>query len=176
MAVQDIAAALQRAESVFRRRPSAALQQDAPATASWQGGTRIVATHDNGASVPTDMPTEFGGSGDQVSPGWLFRAGLASCAATCIAMRAAAQGIELRFLRLSAHSCGDARGVLGMMEADGTPVYAGFQDLRLRVEISAPQVSRERLEALVEHGLRVSPVYAALHESVLIGIQIEVDT
>jgi hypothetical protein len=33
-----------------------------------------------------------------VTPGWLFRAGFASCAATCIAMGAAAQGIELASL------------------------------------------------------------------------------
>ena len=176
MTVEDIAAALQRAESVFRRRPSAALQQDAPATATWRSGMRIEATHDNGAAVSTDMPTEFGGSGSQVSPGWLFRAGLASCAATCIAMSAAVQGIELRSLRVSAHSCGDVRGVLGMTDADGTPVYAGFQDLQLRVAISAPQVSNLRLRALVEHGLRVSPVYASLHEAIPIDVRIDVGT
>jgi uncharacterized OsmC-like protein len=174
MGLKDIAAALHRAESVFSRRPSAAFQRDAPATATWRGGTRIVATHDNGASVPTDMPTEFGGTGDQVSPGWLFRAGLAGCAATCIAMSAATQGIELRSLRVSAHSSGDARGVLGMKEPDGTPVYAGVQDLQLRVEISAPQVAKERLLALVEYGLRVSPIYASLHGTVPIDVQIEV--
>ena len=174
MAVQEIAAALQRAESVYRRRPSAAHQQDAPAMATWKGGLRIVATHQDGTSIATDMPTEFGGSGDQVSPGWLFRAGLAGCAATCIAMCAATQGIALRSLRLSAYSAGDARGVLGMTDADGTPVFAGFQDLRLRVQISAPLVSEERLRALVEQGLRASPIYATLHTTVPIGIEIEV--
>lgn len=174
MARQDIAAAMQRAESVFKRRPSAALQEDACATATWCGGVRIAATHDNGASIQTDMPVEFGGTGDQVSPGWLFRAGLAGCAATCIAMIAAAQGVELRSLRLRAHSRGDARGVLGMTEADGTPVFAGFQDLRLKIEISAPQIAQERLVALVEQGLGVSPVYASLHGAVPIGVDIEV--
>ena len=61
-----------------------------------------------------------------------------------------------------------------MKEPDGTPVYAGFQDLQLRVEISAPQVPNERLLALVDHGLRVSPIYASLHQTVPIGIHIEV--
>ena len=31
-----------------------------------------------GATLLTDMPPELGGSGDQVTPGWLMRAGLAS--------------------------------------------------------------------------------------------------
>jgi hypothetical protein len=32
------------------------------------------------------------------------------------------------------------------------------------------------LRALVEHGLRVSPVYASLHEAVPIDVRIDVDT
>jgi uncharacterized OsmC-like protein len=60
------------------------------------------------------MPSEVGGSGDQVTPGWLFRAGLASCAATRIAMAAAAEGIELATLEVRASSRSDTRGLLGM--------------------------------------------------------------
>ena len=71
------------------------MHDDAPATARWRGGTRVVTSHANGIEIPTDMPGELGGSGDRVTPGWLFRAGLASCAATRIAMGAAAEGIEL---------------------------------------------------------------------------------
>ena len=72
------------------------MHDDAPATARWQGGTpRRHVSHADGTQVPTDMPAELGGSGDQVTPGWLFRAGLASCAATSIVLAAAAEGIEL---------------------------------------------------------------------------------
>ena len=92
MASQDIAAAMQRVESVLRRRPEVGLHDDAPATARWQSGTRVVSSHANGTQIVTDMPTELGGSGDQVTPGWLLRAGLASCLATRIAMAAAAAG------------------------------------------------------------------------------------
>lgn len=95
MAAADIAKALQRVESVLRRRPDSGLNDDAPATARWDGGTRMVANHPSGKQVLTDMPAEIGGSGDQVTPGWLFRAALASCTATRIAMAAAAQGIAL---------------------------------------------------------------------------------
>ena len=81
MGAQDIAAALRRVEAVFMRRPEAGLHDDVPVTARWDGGTRVVARHTNGTHVTTDMPVEIGGTGDQVTPGWLFRAGLASCAA-----------------------------------------------------------------------------------------------
>ena len=96
MTTQRVAAALQRVAAVLRRRPEVGLHDDAPATARWEGGTRIVASHANGIRMSTDMPSELGGSGDQVTPGWLFRAGLASCFSTCIAMGAATEGIELR--------------------------------------------------------------------------------
>ncbi|MEO8486640.1 MAG: OsmC family protein [Betaproteobacteria bacterium] len=50
------------------------------------------------------MPAELGGNGDRVSPGWLFRAGIASCAATAIAMRAAAEGIGIEDLEATVES------------------------------------------------------------------------
>jgi len=125
MSMQEIASALERMKSVLRRRPSAGLHDDAPATARWENGTRVVAIHANGARVLTDMPGELGGSGDQVTPGWLFRAGLASCAATTIAMSAAAKGIEIAELEVKASSRSDTRGILGMTDADGAMVFAG---------------------------------------------------
>ena len=144
MAAPNLAAALQRAETVLRRRPETGLHDDAPATARWGGGTRVVAIHANGKQVLTDMPSELGGSGDQVTPGWLVRAGFASCTATCIAMAAAAQGIELEALEVLAGSRSDARGLFGMAGADGEPVSAGPRDMQLRVRISASGVSAAR--------------------------------
>ena len=68
--LQNVAAALQRVDAVLRRRPDAGLHDDAPATARWVIGMRFVAGHANGTQLPTDMPAELGGSGDQVTPGW----------------------------------------------------------------------------------------------------------
>src|SRR3954466_3331235 len=102
MSAQEVSAALQRVESVLRRRPDMGLHADAPAIVKWDGGLRVTAQHANGKQVHTDMPGELGGTGDQVTPGWLFRAGLASCTATCIVMLAAREGIELETLELSA--------------------------------------------------------------------------
>src|SRR5690606_29629734 len=84
-----VADAMRRAIKVFQRRPDHGLHEDATATIIWQGGTRMSACHASGASIDTDMPVELGGGGDCVSPGWLFRSGLGSCAATVIYMTAA---------------------------------------------------------------------------------------
>jgi len=174
MALQDIALAMQRTERVLRRRPEIGIHDDAPATARWDGGTRIVASHHNGMQVTTDMPSDIGGSGDQVTPGWMFRASIASCAATCIAMAAAARGIELKSLELLATSRSDTRGLLGMSDDDGEPVNAALDDLQLHVRISAPGVSPESLRALVEEGYRFSPVPCAVQQSPRIDLRIDV--
>jgi uncharacterized OsmC-like protein len=175
MAAQDIATALRRVESVLRRRPNTGLQDDAPVTACWDGGTRVVASHANGTQLLTDLPRQLGGSGDRVTPGWLLRAGLASCAATSIAVAAAAEGIELKTLEVVASSRSDTRGLLGMADAEGEPVPAGPRDVQLLVRICAHGVSPERVRALVEDSHRCSPVSCAMQEAVPVALRIEVD-
>jgi uncharacterized OsmC-like protein len=175
MASQEIAAAMQRVEAVLRRRPEAGLHDDAPATARWESGARVVSSHANGTRLLTDMPTELGGSGDQVTPGWLLRAGLASCLATRIVMSAAAAGFELAVLEVVASSRSDARGLLGMREASGNPVCAGPRDIQVLVRIAAPGVSPERLRILIDESNRCSPVSAALREAVPMALYVEVD-
>jgi len=119
MTTEHIAAAMERVHMVLSRRPEMGLHEDAPATAAWHGNTRTVVGHANGTQVPTDMPTELGGSGDLVTPGWLFRAGIASCATTTIALTAAAQGIDLAALEVRVSSRSDTRGLLGMADERG---------------------------------------------------------
>jgi len=175
MTTKDIAAAVQRVESVLKRRPATGIHDDAPATAQWQTGLRVVARDPNGTQMATDMPLELGGSGDQVTPGWLFRAGLASCLATRIAMGAATAGIELTLLEVMASSRTDARGLLGMADVSGDPVAAAPRDVQLLVRIAAPGVSAEELEALVENSNRCSPISEAARHVVPVALRIEVD-
>jgi uncharacterized OsmC-like protein len=174
MSAQELASALQRVQSVLQRRPGTGLHDDAPATARWSGGTRVVASHANGATVATDMPAELGGTGDQVTPGWLFRAGLASCAATSIVMAAAREGITLQTLELRASSRSDTRGLLGMVDANGRPVEAMPDDVRLHVHIAADGVAPERLRALAERGMACSAIPRAVQHAVPVKLQIEV--
>ena len=78
--------ALERAQRLFRERPSAAKK-----------------------NVPAGRGSDSG-----PSPGWLLRASLASCTATAIAMRAAIRGIELRELQVTVHAETNVRGVVGI--------------------------------------------------------------
>jgi uncharacterized OsmC-like protein len=174
MSMQLLAEALQRVEAVMRRRPAAGIHDDPPATARWTGGTRVVAIHGNGTQVSTDMPTEIGGTGDCVTPGWLLRAGLAACAATSIVMAAAEQGVELTSLETFAGSRSDARGLFGMADEDGRPVRPGPGSIVLNVRIAAPGVDPVRLRELVELGCRRSPVPAVVRDGVPLDLRVDV--
>jgi uncharacterized OsmC-like protein len=174
MSLQEVGAALRRVETVLQRRPETGRHDDAPAAARWAGGTHVVTRHANGTEVNTDMARELGGSGVHVTPGWLFRAGLASCAVTSIAFAAATEGILLTALDVSAHSRSDTRGILGLADADGTPVYAGPGDLTLVVHIAGTGVDAQRLRALVEQGLRRSPIPNAVTHPTPYTLHVEV--
>lgn len=172
MTMPEIAAAMRRAQAVFARRPGAGLHDDAPATASWRAGTRVDTHHADGAMVESDMPVELGGRGDRPTPGWLFRAGLAACTATRIAMSAAEQGIALQSLEVVANSRSDARGLFGMTNADGTSVDAGPGDVRLDVRIVAPGVPAERLRELVAQAQRLSPVARVAENATAVALHV----
>ncbi|MGZ5158821.1 MAG: OsmC family protein [Caldimonas sp.] len=176
MPAQEIATALKRVETVLRRRPETGMHDDAAATARWEGGLRVISSHANGTEVATDMPAELGGSGDRVSPGWLLRAGFASCTATCIAMAAAAKGIALEALEVRAGSRSDTRGLLGMADAEGEPVYAGPQEMQLHVRIAAPGVAAARLRALVEESYRCSPMACVVQDARAVALSIDLGT
>jgi uncharacterized OsmC-like protein len=176
MSAEYVADALERAEVVLRRRPDMGMHDDSPAVAQWRGSTRIVTGNGSGIEISTDMPTELGGTGDQVTPGWLLRAGLAACTATRIAMGAARDGIELTRLELRATSRSDTRGLLGMVGSDGTPIGAGPHDVQLHVKIAARGVSEEQLRALVEESHRCAPVPCAIKEETPVELHVEVAT
>lgn len=169
----QLSEALQRAVAVLERRPDMGVHDDAPASAQWQGGTRVATHHANGTQVASDMPCELGGTGDRITPGWLFRAGIASCSATSIAMAAASQGVDLSVLEVQVTSRSDTRGLLGM-EENGKPVFAGPRDFQLAVKIAAPGVADGQLHALVEAGLRCSPMPNALQTALPMDLRVEI--
>jgi organic hydroperoxide reductase OsmC/OhrA len=174
MSEERIAAALERLESVLRARPSFGDHEEIPAMAHWQAGLKLSVSHPkNDLKLLTDLPAEVGGNGEGVTPGWLMRAGLAACAASSILLCAAAEGIELESLELTAGSRSDVRGLLGMSDEHGAPVSAAYSVIRLQVRISAPGVARERLQALIERANRQSPVSSALQQGVPLQLSVE---
>jgi uncharacterized OsmC-like protein len=175
MALADIAAAQQRVVAVLRKRPAAGQQDDLPARVSWEGELRSRAIHPQGTEIALDMPAEIGGAGMGVTPGWLLRSALASCAVTRIAMLAAAEGLVLATLEAEATSRSDARGLMGLAEADDSPVPAGPLDVQLQVRIGAVGVTPERLRALVAATVPLSPVTCALTSPVAVTMQVQVE-
>ena len=172
---QAVAEAMQRAVSVLTRRPDMGVHDDAFARSTWHGGTRVSAHHANGFSTETDMPRELGGTGDLVSPGWLFRAGIAACANTCIVMVAASEGIALDHLDVVVSSQSDTRGLLGMHEADGTRIHAGALDMQMQVHIGAAGVPAARLQQLVDDALARSPMQMTMTQPPTLAVSVTTD-
>ena len=174
MAVEKIAAAMERVSSALTRKPQAGLKDDMPATVRWAGSLRTVAHTEAGAEVATDMPEAIGGDDSGPTPGWLLRVALASCAVTRIAMEAAARGIALHTLEAHATSRSDLRGLMGMAETDGRRVPAGPLAMDLHVRIGAAGVDAALLRALVDSTSGCSPVTAALEQPLAVGLHVEV--
>ncbi|KRA52652.1 hypothetical protein ASD77_13550 [Pseudoxanthomonas sp. Root65] len=172
----DIAGAMRRAVAVFTRRPDMGLHDDVSARARWRDGMHVVATHASGIQIETDMPAELGGSGELPSPGWYFRAGIAACATTAIAMVAAAEGVALDHLEVDVGSRSDTRGLLGMRTADGVDIEAGPATMRVAVNLAAADVEAARLAAIVETALRRSPMQGALTAQPAMTVTVNVDS
>jgi uncharacterized OsmC-like protein len=170
----DLASALRRIQRVLRKSPQTGLHADAVATAHWAGGAKVVCSHSNGTTVATDLGVQLGGDGTGVTPGWLLRAGLASCAATTIAAIAATEGIGLTTLEIAASSRSDTRGWLEMTDSDGRHISAGPQDVQLHVRISAGDgTPPERLRELVARAHSCAPVSRAIEAATPVELHIE---
>lgn len=168
MADSSISAALQRVETAFTQKPSLALQNDAPAHAVFKGGLAMEVQHPSGRAVCTDMPAVLGGGGAEFPPGWLMRAGLASCTATVIAMRAERLGIRLTRLEVTASSRSDARGLLGLDAC----VPAGPSQLDMQVAIAADNADDQALAELVAWADAHSPVSSAVRRALELHVSV----
>jgi uncharacterized OsmC-like protein len=104
----------------------------------------------------------------------LSRAGLAACTATCIAMIAASEGIELTRLEVEARSRSDKRALFGMTDAGG-PIDPGPRDVELSVRIAALNASPQRLSELVAAAQAISPVLSVFERATAVTLSIESD-
>jgi uncharacterized OsmC-like protein len=85
-----------------------------------------------------------GGAGTGACSGDLLLGALAACAQITCQMVAAATGIEAKRIEVTAEGDLDLRGTLGV-DRDA-PV--GFEAIRLRIEVDAPQATAEQLAGL----------------------------
>ncbi len=171
MGTNDIRAALERAATHLSEHPEEARYTDAQATAKLEEGLRVRVDGPGGESIATDMPESVGGTNSAPSPGWVFRASLAACEATLIAMRAAAQNVALSGLAVTVDSESDDRGILGIDAA----VPAGPLSVRIKVSGASPEPDAGRLRELVEWAHAHCPVQDAAQRAVPVSIEIEIE-
>jgi uncharacterized OsmC-like protein len=164
----DVARAIANARSYLTANPAEARYRDAPATATIEDGLRVRVTGTDGSSLVTDMVTGVGGGGSAPSPGWMFRAAYASCAATLIAMRAAEEGWVLSALDVTVDSESDDRGILGL----SPEIPAGPLSVRVSVRASAPGVDAGVFRAAIEAAVARCPVHDAVVRPVPVEIEI----
>jgi uncharacterized OsmC-like protein len=160
MEAPQIRTALEQLSQTFASRAETARIKHAPATATLEGGLICSVVGPAGEELKTDMPIAMGGDACGPNPGWLFRAALASCLTTVIAMRAACLGIELSRLDATVDSDGDNRGLLGLDDCTS----AGMTGLRTTVGIAAKDCTRQQLEELVTWADKHSPVACTVRE------------
>ncbi|MES2978767.1 MAG: OsmC family protein [Pseudomonadota bacterium] len=167
---QHIRDSLLRAREAFERRPSAALQNDSPALAVWQGGVSTLMQHPAlPGAVHSDLPAALGGEGHGPSPGWYFRAGIASCMATSIAMEAALLGIRLSRLEVVANSESDARGMLG-----NASIASGPLRMWLTISLDAADTPEAQLRDLVTSASAKSPMADGLRRELEVSLDLHV--
>jgi len=162
MVSPDIRSALETLSSAIAAEPGKAKAKHGPATATIdQGSLKCRVTGPLGACIETDMPPAMGGTASGPNPGWFFRASVASCCATVIAMRAAQLGISLTTLEVTVESDGDNRGMLGLDDQ----VSAGASALRTNIRIGADNATRGQLEDLVRWAEKHSPVGCTVQDA-----------
>ena len=169
MSTEQIRDAISKAAQTLTEQPEKARREDAPALCELEDGLRFRITGPGGELIHTDMPPGVGGGATAPRPGWLMRAALASCNATCIAMRAAQCGIELSHLEVTVSSWTNRRAFLGLDDS----VSAGMQPLRLHVKISAPDTPEEELRSLVRWANAHSPVGCTDLSALEVDVQVD---
>lgn len=167
----SIKEAIDGAVAFLSENPEKAASTDSMATAILLDGLRFMVRDPDGRSVTTDMVKSVGGDDSAPSPGWLFRAAVASCDATLIAMHAAREGIALTRLEVDVDSESNDLGILGI----DPKVPKGPLSMRARVRISSPDTDDDRLRAMVENAIDHCPVCDAVKQPVPMKIEVEID-
>ena len=99
-----------------------------------------------------------GGAGTAACSGDLLLGALAACAQLTCQMVATSLAIPVEHIEVTVEGDLDLRGTLGVAKE----VPAGFQDIRVRFEVDAPEASAAQLGALAEKTERYCTVFQTL--------------
>ncbi len=164
----DVRESIENAVRYLSQNPGEARYTDSRATARLGDSLRVDVEGPTGETLVTDMPGGVGGLAEHPSPGWLFRAAIASCVATTIGMEAAREGLELSSLEVEVDSESDDRGILGMDES----VPPGPLSTRIQVRAKADGVDDGRLREILERGANRCPVGDATKRPVDVSLEL----
>ena len=166
----NIRDSIENAVRYLSEHPDEAHYTDSNARATLRDALRVDVEGPGGIQMITDMPGGVGGRGEQPSPGWLFRAAIASCVASTIGMEAARAGVALTSLQVEVDSESDDRGILGMEPT----VPAGPLSIGVRIRATADDITDDRLREILDGGARRCPVCDAAKRAVDVSVKIEV--
>lgn len=165
----NIRDSIERAVGYLTAHPDEARYTDSVALARLGDSLSVRVDGPNGERIDTDMPRGIGGKAENPSPGWLFRAAIASCVATTIGMEVAKEGISLDLLEVEVDGESDDRGILGMHPS----VPPGPLQTRIRIRARADGVESDRLREVLEVGASRCPVCDATKRAVTVTTEIE---
>lgn len=112
-----------------------------------QTGTPIACSVDIGRAIyQAEAHTGVGGAGAGACSGDLLLGALSACAQITCQMVAVAMGIPTERIEATVEGDLDLRGTMGISK----DVPVGFQSIRLRFDIVAPQATAEQLRGLRE--------------------------
>jgi uncharacterized OsmC-like protein len=167
--VAEIKESMENAVRYLSEHPDEARYTDSYAHATLGEALRMEVTGPKGERIITDMPSGLGGRAEEPSPGWLFRAAIASCVGSTIAMEAAREDVKLASLEIEVDSESDDRGILGI---DDT-VPAGPLSTRVQIRGRADGVDEGKLRELLERGAARCPVCDATKRAVDVSLEIQ---
>ena len=168
MAVETIRTKLDSLKTDFTEQPEKAVEADSFAEATLTGGLATTVTGPSGQRVESDMPEGLGGGAAAPAPGWYLRAGIASCTATAIALRAAELSVELDRLSVRVDSRSDHRGFVGL----DAEVPAGPLEATMTVAIAGSAAEAE-LREIAAWGIAHSPMGDALTRAIPMEVVVE---
>jgi uncharacterized OsmC-like protein len=170
--MSSVGEAIRKATEYLSNHPEEARYTDSVAVATLDEGLRVTVSAPDGREISTDMPRSVGGTDAAPAPGWLFRAALAACDTTLIAMRAAMLGVRLDEVEVSIDSESNDYGILGI--DDSTP--AGPLSVRTKVRVRAKDADASGIHELVEWAVGHCPVCDATKRAVPMTLEIDTDS
>ena len=162
-----IRTAVEQAEAFFQKQTGP--QPDTPATATIESGLRCRVESPDGRAIYTDMPEGIGGTATANSPGWHFRAALASCDASLLAIRAARVGVQLDSIQVKVDGESDGRG---MLLDEG--ISAGSSKICIVFKVSSKTATKKEIEDLIHWVEEHSPVGTDVSRAVNVNSEIEI--